>query len=298
MEKIKEFISNTFSSSDSHINFGEKFNKLLKKIVRVINIPITIIVGAFWIVSLFYMMGQIVILHKPFGVVLLSIIISMFLLYAFYFCIKSTRKNIAFNNQVDKETIKLKRRKFINELVTNNKAIIDLVDRSISVVSKQYNMNKSFETQIFGKPGWNYLIAFCEDIEEMENSRPEPKQLDSFTIASCLINAIINNPVMAILDEYGEEVEKAMFNLNYDIALNSAFEIISTPYTYEINERQECVKKTHPKVDIEIPRGLDITHSLEEKIQKAIYDAYMEDENLSTEHLANLLELLYLYCQK
>lgn len=298
MKKIREFFRNILKKINLRITANNKIRKYIGSVSREVNEKVLTSAILLCFAGALYATIQLFFLRKPVWANIFSIILLFILTVFLCFVIISEKKNNRINEEIESKDAKIRHQQMIDNLINNNKFIIELVDRSIKTVAGDLYFNKSYGVKIFGKPGWDYLIQFSAKLEDISNNKTEFEKPDSFIKASCLINAIINNPVMVVLNEYGEAADKATFDLNLDIALCAALDMISSPITHEINDDDEYVEKTHPKVDIKIPLGLDFSYSLNDRIKAAIYESYIEDADSSIPQMANFFELLYLYCQK
>ena len=179
--------------------------------------------------------------------------------------------------------------KRLQELKTQNKYYIDLVDRHVKETLNKFkdeflvDVDTSFE----------YIICFSNKVNWICNNRIVGKP-DSFIIASCLMYSLISHPVVTV--NKSDNSEHLKFNINMDIAMNCVFEIISEPSTY-FEDNGIWIEEKHPKVNISVPNGLIKNSELYQRILNSIYWDQLSGNRTSIMQFSNLLHLIYLNCQ-
>jgi len=141
----------------------------------------------------------------------------------------------------------------------------------------------------------NYLKSFKENTDWVIKNRINGKP-DSFIMASCLMFAIIENPLLLCRQKDLECANTVVYAFNCKIALEIALKIISEPITYYEDENGKWIPKKHPKVNITLPEGIIEKSPLESRIIKAIMDDFQTNENYYIMQFSNLLHLIYLNC--
>lgn len=181
----------------------------------------------------------------------------------------------------------------LQELKTQNKYYIDLVDRRVKETLsklKDISLNVDIDTSL------EYLISFSRKVNWICNNRIIGKP-DSFIIASCLMYSLISHPVITVNKSDDSEYLKSIrFSINMDVAMSCVFEIISEPSTY-FEDNGIWVEEKHPKVNINVPNGLIKNSELYQRILNAIYRDELSDNRTSIMQFSNLLHLIYLNCQ-
>ena len=107
----------------------------------------------------------------------------------------------------------------------------------------------------------------------------------------------MEKPKIRIIQALDEKEKIILINLNLEIAISCALEIISEPKTYYIDSNGDWIEEKHPKVDIVVPNGLIRDSKLYDRIKNAIYNDYYADQKTSIMQFSNLLHLIYLNCQ-
>lgn len=184
----------------------------------------------------------------------------------------------------------------LQQLKQQYRNYIHLVDeQTVQTLSKLENISNNLK--LIMTPQSNYLITFSEHLDWVCKNRIAGKP-DSFIIATCLMYSLIENPkiVTEKTDYEIQEVERLMFSINLDIAINCALKIISEPTTY-YKENDEWIEEKHPKVTISIPKGIIKNSSLHQRMINAIYQDYHANKMTSIMEFSNLLHLIYLNSQ-
>ncbi len=183
--------------------------------------------------------------------------------------------------------------KRLQELKTQEKYYIDLVDRHVKETSNRFK-NESLNIDI--DTNLEYLISFSNKVNWICNAKIVGKP-DSFIIASCLMYSLISHPVIKVHNSDNNEYLQAAisFSINMDAVMNCVFEIISEPITY-FEDNGIWLEEKHPKVNISIPNGIIKDSDLYQRIFNTIYRDE-PDNRTSIMQFANLLHLIYLNCQ-
>lgn len=193
----------------------------------------------------------------------------------------------------EKQEVETKQKRLL-ELEERYKYYIDLVN-----VQVQETLNK-FEKEWLSafeiNTSLEYLISF-EDYKEWICKNRIVGKPDSFIIASCLMYSLIDHPIITAKEtEKITELEIIKFNINLDIAMNCAFQLISEPITY-YEDNLIWVEEKHPKVSIVVPEGLIKNSNLYQRIINAVYRDDLRHKRTSIMQFLNLLHLIYLNCQ-
>lgn len=193
----------------------------------------------------------------------------------------------------NEKTENRKKNKRLQELKTQDKYYIDLVDRHVKETLSKLK-DKSLVDMV--DTSLEYLISFSDNVNWICNTRSIEKP-DSFIIASCLMYSLISHPVIAVnkLDD-SEYLQSIRFSINMDVVMSCVFEIISEPSTY-FEDNGIWVEEKHPKVNISVPNGLIKNSELYQRILNSIYWDELSDNRTSIMQFSNLLHLIYLNCQ-
>lgn len=183
--------------------------------------------------------------------------------------------------------------KRLQELKTQDKYYIDLVDRQVKETLNKFkdeSINIDIDTSL------EYLISFSNKVNWICNTRIVGKP-DSFIIASCLMYSLISHPVIMVnKSDDSEYLQAIRFSINMDVVMSCVFEIISEPSTY-FEDNGIWVEEKHPKVNISVPNGLIKDSKLYQRILNSIYRDELSDNRTSIMQFSNLLHLIYLNCQ-
>lgn len=194
-------------------------------------------------------------------------------------------------DKMEKQRIENKNNR-LQELKTQYKYYIDLVDRNVNETLKKFKD----ESLVDIDTSLEYLISFSHKVNWICNTRIDGKP-DSFIIASCLMYSLISHPVITInKSDDSEYLQSIRFSINMDVVMNCVFEIISEPSTY-FKDNGIWVEEKHPKVNISVPNGLIKNSELYQRILNAIYQDELSDNRTSIMQFSNLLHLIYLNCQ-
>ena len=82
-------------------------------------------------------------------------------------------------------------------------------------------------------------------------------------------------------------------DINFNIAMNCAFKLISKPITYDF-ENEVLTEKKHEKVNISLPKGIFQGDEFKNRIKFAILKDYFDKDYTYILQLSNLLHLIYL----
>ena len=198
----------------------------------------------------------------------------------------------SFRKQNEKQ-IEENKNKRLQELKTQDKYYIDLVDRHVKETLNKFK-NESLNVDI--DTSLAYLISFSDKVNWICKTRINGKP-DSFIIASCLMYSLISHPVITVnKSEDSEYLEIIRFSINMDVVMSCVFEIISEPSTY-FEDNGIWVEEKHPKVNISVPNGLIKNSELYQRILNAIYRDELSDNRTSIMQFSNLPHLIYLNCQ-
>ena len=181
--------------------------------------------------------------------------------------IEKDAKKEAQEKEVRLQGLKSKYSKFI--------AIVDeAIKKQLSNIRGEFSINEDYE----------YLLIF-EDYLNKVDSR------NSFVLASCLMYGLlkVEPRIKCESRESGSDLY-----ITADIAMSSAFKIISEPVTCYY-EGEKYMEEKHPKVDVVLPKGLGKNLDLYNGIKNTILvQAEEKVTALSIMQMANLLHLIYL----
>ena len=138
----------------------------------------------------------------------------------------------------------------------------------------------------------SYLEIFRENLEYVQSKpliRGEP---DSFIIASCLANALLQKKLLTF--DLTDDTPAEVLLINYRIALAVALKACAEPTIYSLDEKtQNWVPTCHPKVNMVIPYGINPSTSLYDSIIKAwATQEYYYNMKLQMRSLIRMLQLL------
>lgn len=195
-------------------------------------------------------------------------------------------------NYKDKKQRAEDKHKKLQELKTQNKYYIDLVDRHVKETSDMFNtLNVDIDASL------EYLISFSNKVNWICDSGIVVGTPDSFIIATCLMYSLISHPVITVnKSEDSEYLQDFRFSINMHVAMSCVFEIISEPSTY-FKDNDVWIEEKHPKVNISVPNGLIKNSELYQRILNSIYRDELSHNRTSIMQFANLLHLIYLNCQ-
>jgi len=181
------------------------------------------------------------------------------------------------------------------EFEKQNKYYIDLVNNQVQKTLDKFKneLLDAFDIDT----SLEYLISFEEKKDWICENRIVGKP-DSFIVASCLMYSLIDYPIFITKGNEGiEKLKEIQIDLNLDLAMNCAFQIISEPSSYYKDNTGFFVEEKHPKVDIVVPNGIIKNSELYQRIIATIYRDELVDNRTSIMQFSNLLHLIYLNCQ-
>lgn len=255
------------------------FRQIFKEILDLVALFILMFFGATTLVIC--VAGNYPIINK----VILVIIFYVYAVVWFTMFAKTTSKRKKQEAQIIKE-------KKILEIEERYKCYIDLVNVQVQKTLEKLGEEVFRAFDVNTSP--EYLISFDDYKDWICESRVVNK-LDSFTIASCLMYSIIDDPIITIKgNKRIAELEELEFNINLDVAMNCALQIISEPTTY-YDDHFAKVERKNQKVNAS--DWLNKNSDLYQRITEAIYYDELEDERTSIMQFSNLLRLIYLNCE-
>lgn len=219
------------------------------------------------------------------------IIITITILYAIMVCLF-----IKKSYQKEKDEEEKRKKQKLQQLKQEYSDYIHLVDeQTVQTLSKLESISNNLKLSVTSQ--YNYLITFSKHLDWICKNRITGKP-DSFIIATCLMYSLIRNPkIITEKSDYEiQELERFMFSINLDIAINCALNLISEPITY-YEENGKWIEEKHPKVTISIPKGIIKNSSLHQRMINAIYQDYHANKMTSIMEFSNLLHLIYLNSQ-
>lgn len=175
-------------------------------------------------------------------------------------------------------------KKRLLELEKRYRYYVELVNIQVQETLKQFR--DTFEIDTSSK----YLISFDDYRKWICRKRVTVGKPNSFIIASCLMYALVDQPIIT-----AKETTKEIEIINIEIAMNCAFKIIAEPTTY-YEDNLILVEEKHSKVSIIVPEGLNKNSNLYQEIISAIYRDGLKHKKTSIMQFANLLHLIYLNC--
>ena len=187
-----------------------------------------------------------------------------------------------------------KEKKMLEELKNQYNEYVEVVDKKVQEVSNYY-LRKDVITLLIDTD-CKYLFTFSNKLDWICKNRIVCKP-DSFIIEACMMYSLMEKPKIRIIQALDEKEKIILINLNLEIAISCALEIISEPKTYYIDSNGDWIEEKHPKVDIVVPNGLIRDSKLYDRIKNAIYNDYYADQKTSIMQFSNLLHLIYLNCQ-
>lgn len=195
----------------------------------------------------------------------------------------------SFEKEKQKKQLDEKR---LLEVEERYKCYIDLVNVQVQKTLEKLGEEVFRAFDVNTSP--EYLISFDDYKDWICESRVVNK-LDSFIIASCLMYSIIDDPIITIKgNKRIAKLEELEFNINLDVAMNCALQIISEPTTY-YDDHFAKVERKDQKVNAS--DWLNKNSDLYQRITEAIYYDELEDERTSIMQFSNLLRLIYLNCE-
>ena len=195
----------------------------------------------------------------------------------------------SFEKEKQKKQLDEKR---LSETEERYKCYIDLVNVQVQKTLEKLGEEVFRAFDVNTSP--EYLISFDDYKDWICESRVINK-LDSFIIASCLMYSIIDDPIITIKgNKRIAELEELEFNINLDVAMNCALQIISEPVAY-CDDHFAKVERKNQKVNAS--DWLNKNSDLYQRITEAIYYDEQEDERTSIMQFSNLLRLIYLNCE-
>lgn len=227
-------------------------------------------------------------LYAMYGV---SVLIKSLLLVAcmFFFVIALI---LIFNTyKTYKEQELENKKKQLQKLIEKYRYYVNLVNRHTIETFSSLTRDPSHFDIDYNR---GYLFAFSDNLSWICNNVIVGKP-DSFIIATCLLYSILSNPVIICSPGSVEPAKDFMFNINLDMAMHCAFEIISEPITYFENDGN-LVEEKHPRKEIVVPIGLIKNSPLRQRILNSICCDELSDDRTSIIQFSNLLHLLFLSC--
>lgn len=195
----------------------------------------------------------------------------------------------SFEKEKQKKQLDEKR---LSETEERYKCYIDLVNVQVQKTLEKFGEEVFRAFDVNTSP--EYLISFDDYKDWLCESRVVNK-LDIFIIASCLMYSIIDDPIITINgNKRIAELEELEFNINLDVAMNCALQIISEPTTYYDDHFAKIEIKTQK---VNASDWLIKNSDLYQRITEAIYYDEQEDERTSIMQFSNLLRLIYLNCE-
>lgn len=149
------------------------------------------------------------------------------------------------------------------------------------------------EEDVSLKNDYKYLLTFEQYRKSICENRIKGTP-DTFILASCLIYALMKNPVIKIEGA----CKAAEVSVSLEVAMNCALELISEPSTYYDDGKGNWIEEKHPKVEINIPKGIIRDDDLSSRIETTIFHSWAFGKDIPIMQTSNLLHLIYLYCQK
>lgn len=254
------------------------FRQIFKEILALVALFILMFFGATTLVIC--VAGNYPIINK----VILVIIFYVYAVVCFTMFAKTISKR-------KKQEAQIKEKKIL-EIEERYKCYIDLVNVQVQKTLEKLGEEVFRAFDVNTSP--EYLISFDDYKDWICESRVVNK-LDSFTIASCLMYSIIDDPIITIKgNKRIAELEELEFNINLDVAMNCALQIISEPTTY-YDDHFAKVERKDQKVNAS--DWLNKNSNLYQRITEAIYHDEQEDERTSIMQFSNLLRLIYLNCE-
>lgn len=203
---------------------------------------------------------------------------------------------ILFSRNIDKleKQVLEANEKELQELLIKYKYYVELVDKHVRLTLDKL---KDETLNIEVDNSFKYLISFANNIDFMLKYRIAGKP-DSFIIASCLMYSLIDHPVIKVVDDSLNYVslKPIRFSFNMDAVMGCIFEIISEPSTY-FEENGIWLEQKHPKVNINVPKGIIKDDDLYKRILNNIYTDEVAGNRASIMQFSNLLHLIYLNCK-
>lgn len=165
----------------------------------------------------------------------------------------------------------------------------EVVNKKFSSIDPNFVSKYNFELR---KDDYSYIEKFEENLEWIKEHFVTG-ELDSFTIASCLMSALIERKQIKFSLE--EDMPTDLFSINYMIAFEVALKVISEPFVYE-EDKQNCesIKKELEKRKIHISEGVIPSSPLSIRILNGTVINNIYGKNFDIIQFSNLLHLIYI----
>lgn len=122
-----------------------------------------------------------------------------------------------------------KEKKMLEELKIQYNEYVEVIDKKVQEVSNYY-LRKDVITLLIDTD-CEYLFTFSNKLDWVCKNRIVGKP-DSFIIAACMMYSLMEKPKIRIIQALDEKEKIILINLNLEIAISCALEIISEPKTY------------------------------------------------------------------
>lgn len=171
-----------------------------------------------------------------------------------------------------------------------------LVDETVEEILTDVRSRTDFE--VFDLGSTDYLKAFSENLEYVKQKSLISGEPDSFIVASCLADALLQKKLLTF--DLNDDIPAEVLLINYRIALAVALKACAEPTTYRLNEETQCwISKIHPKVNMNIPYGIIPSDSLYDRIIKSwAVQAYNWEKPFHIVTFAHHLHTIYLLNSK